>query len=461
MPKSLIISFIPWILYFAVSNSNTHSQILATSIACLTLIIFQRRELSKKFIFDWATLLFFVTLLIMFIFLKNAWLANHANTLSNIILALIAWFSLSIRLPFTLQYAREQVDRAYWKTPLFLQINYIITGAWAFSLTLIAIQNVLALYSIANDMWAADIFPAVLIILTVLFTLKFPDWYKHRLFAKGGVAQIATISTIKIAHLHSADIAYRTLGTGQPLILAAGSYMTMHQWDPSLLQRLARYFNVIIYDYPDIGRSISKTEHRSIMNLADTTYELIVALNLKQTLVLGYSMGGWVAQVLAAKFPAVISQLILIASDYGGNQSISPSAEVLQLFSQPIEDPQAYGKALMPFMFPSNLLSSMAAKMKTIFMSASLESSISSSQINSINQLTKNWHTQTVKNPIMQPTLILTGDDDKITPTENSLVLQRQIRQAELYQFTNAGHGVIYQYPQEIADKIYQFVKTH
>ncbi len=461
MPKTLILSFLPWIFYFAINGNSLHSQILASVIACIAVIIFQRHELMRKFIFDWATLLFFLTLTLLLIIFKNSWLATYANTLSNIALALIAWLSLAIRLPFTLQYAREQVETVYWNSPLFIRINYIITLMWAITLTLMALQNVLQAYNIGNNMGWSDIFPTLLIIVTIVSTMKFPAWYQRKILGRGGVAQINGISPLKMAHLPTADIAYRMLGRGQPLLMAIWAHMTMHQWDPKFLQALARHFQVIIYDYPGTGKSINKTPEVSISSFTKITHEFITLLNLKHTIMLGYSMGGWIAQVLAANFPEDVSHLILIATDLGGEHTIPPSEEVLRLFQQPIQNPEEYGKALIKAMFPETILNAVGPKLKAVFMSASLEGYISAAQINNINQLTNTWHTQTeTLNKITQPTLILTGDDDKITPTQNAFLLKAYIPQAELYQFANAGHGVIYQYPIEMADKIYEFVNS-
>ena len=55
----------------------------------------------------------------------------------------IALFSILVRNPFTLQYAREQVPREFWETPRFIWTNYIITGAWAIAFAVMAAADAL------------------------------------------------------------------------------------------------------------------------------------------------------------------------------------------------------------------------------------------------------------------------------------------------------------------------------
>ena len=95
-------------------------------------------------------------------------------------LLLIVLLSIAIRRPFTLQYAREQVDRGSWDTPEFVRTNYIITAAWAAAFVVMVIADLILLY-------APDVPPRIGIIATILAlvgAIKFTSWYPERQQAK-------------------------------------------------------------------------------------------------------------------------------------------------------------------------------------------------------------------------------------------------------------------------------------
>jgi hypothetical protein len=92
----------------------------------------------------------------------------------------IALVSIAIRLPFTLQYAREQVDAAITQEPAFLRINYILTWAWVAAMVLMLIADILMICFPAIPLWAG---------LAALYAARnaavcFTKWYSNRWIAK-------------------------------------------------------------------------------------------------------------------------------------------------------------------------------------------------------------------------------------------------------------------------------------
>jgi all-trans-retinol 13,14-reductase len=106
-------------------------------------------------------------------------LATYMTLLVNVTLMAIAWGSLAAGTPFTIQYARERVTPEFWHTPLFIRINQYITAVWGLDLSL---SVLVSLYRHAEgDAGFASQYAWVLFSLgAMLFTVYFPDWYRHR-----------------------------------------------------------------------------------------------------------------------------------------------------------------------------------------------------------------------------------------------------------------------------------------
>jgi hypothetical protein len=107
----------------------------------------------------------------------SQWLGVWAAEISNLAIAVIAGLSIAFRAPFTLAYARETTDRAYWQSPLFLRINYVITAVWAAAFLVTAIIGYIGAGPLhqPDNMWTNWIIPIALVVLALKFTGWYPD----------------------------------------------------------------------------------------------------------------------------------------------------------------------------------------------------------------------------------------------------------------------------------------------
>ena len=123
----------------------------------------------------------------------------------------------------------------------------------------------------------------------------------------------------KKVHVGDIDIAYKTFGKGDPILLINGYSFTMDSWDPTLLETLASNHTVIVFDNRGIGNTTSGSEQKfSIALFANDTAGLLEALNIKKADVLAWSMGGRIAQELTLNYPDKVGKLILYAIGCGG-----------------------------------------------------------------------------------------------------------------------------------------------
>lgn len=141
----------------------------------------------------------------------------------------------------------------------------------------------------------------------------------------------AEVQTVSIP---GTRIAWYERGQGTPLLMLTGTGSTMSEWDPALLRLLARGHRLILFDYPGVGMS-GPWRGRTFDSLAQATANLMKALGLVKADVLGWSMGGFVAQQLAIDHPGRVSHLILAATNPGGNRTVLGSPRAQAIDSEP------------------------------------------------------------------------------------------------------------------------------
>ena len=119
------------------------------------------------------------------------------------------------------------------------------------------------------------------------------------------------------------DIAYKTFGKGNPILLINGYSFPMDSWDSTLLGTLASNHTVIVFDNRGIGNTTSGIEQKSSISLyANDTAGLLEALNIKKADVLAWSLGKTNAQELTLNYPDKVEKLILYAIGCGGKDSL-------------------------------------------------------------------------------------------------------------------------------------------
>lgn len=129
-------------------------------------------------------------------------------------------------------------------------------------------------------------------------------------------------------------IAWYERGRGSPLVMLIGTGSTMAEWDPALLRLLARSHRLILLDYPGLGRS-GPWHGRSFDSLANVTAALMSAIGVPRADVLGWSMGGFVAQRLAIDHPQTVSHLILAGTNPGGDRTVLGTPKAQAIDSEP------------------------------------------------------------------------------------------------------------------------------
>jgi pimeloyl-ACP methyl ester carboxylesterase len=139
---------------------------------------------------------------------------------------------------------------------------------------------------------------------------------------------------VRFARGGHARTAWYERGQGPPLVMLTGTGSTMAEWDPALLRLLARHHRLILFDYPGVGLS-GPWHGRSFDSLANATADLMDAIHLPQADVLGWSMGGFIAQRLAIERPQRVSHLILAGTNSGGTHTVLGTPKAQKIDSEP------------------------------------------------------------------------------------------------------------------------------
>ena len=118
----------------------------------------------------------------------------------------------------------------------------------------------------------------------------------------------------------------------KPIILITGGSATMDMWNPLLLEQLASAnYRVIIFENRGVGESTVGTKEFSISQFANDTLGLLDALGISKADVLGWSMGGFIAQQLAVTNPDKVDNLILYTTSCGGPSDRPTPPEVIEI----------------------------------------------------------------------------------------------------------------------------------
>jgi pimeloyl-ACP methyl ester carboxylesterase len=148
--------------------------------------------------------------------------------------------------------------------------------------------------------------------------------------------------------------AWRTVGEGTPLLLINGYAATAADWDPGFLAGLGE-FGLICPDNRGIGDSESGGAELTIDAMAADLEGLLDALEIERAAVVGWSMGGFVAQRLAARAPARVAALALLATDPGGPGSVAAAPAVWSRLVDCSGTAREQATRLISLLFPPGL----------------------------------------------------------------------------------------------------------
>jgi pimeloyl-ACP methyl ester carboxylesterase len=247
---------------------------------------------------------------------------------------------------------------------------------------------------------------------------------------------------------------YRRLGGGirRPLVCLQHFTGTLDNWDPAVTDPLASDREVILFDNAGVGRSSGKVP-TTVAEMAQHALDFLDTLCLINCDVLGFSLGGMVAQQMAQDRPSIVHRMILVGTAPRGGEDImyleKPS------LARHIGDPSLKGYAVLQKIFFAPTSSSQAAGVAFLERLAQRKEDLdppSGPQVADAQMMAfREWARPSGSRfadlkRIHQPTLVVNGTYDEMIPVSNSYRLSENLPNAMLLVYPDAGHGSFFQY---------------
>jgi pimeloyl-ACP methyl ester carboxylesterase len=259
------------------------------------------------------------------------------------------------------------------------------------------------------------------------------------------------------------DFTYRELGKhhgGTPVVFLTHLAAVLDNWDPRIIDGIAAKHHVITFNNRGIGAS-SGSPANSIEQMADDAITFIKAMGLQQVDLLGFSLGGMVAQEVVLKEPQLIRKMVLAGTGPAGGEGISSVAGVTFL---DMAKGFFTGQDAKQFLFftrtPGGIEAGKAFLARLKERTESRDKDISVSAF--LNQLEalRVWGQKAPADlsVVKQPVLVVNGDNDRMVPTVNTRDLAQRLPNSQLIIYPDAGHGGAFQFHADFVNSTLGFL---
>jgi pimeloyl-ACP methyl ester carboxylesterase len=247
----------------------------------------------------------------------------------------------------------------------------------------------------------------------------------------------------KVADTAAGPVGYRQVGTGSPVLLIMGLSGSMDDWPPAFVATLATGHKVVMLDNAGVGQTASLAPPLSITEMANQTSALISKLRLGRVAVLGWSMGGMIAQALAVLHPAQVSKIVLAATQPGTGHAVAipPAAAAAAASSSP--------GAVISVLFPPSDIAAAQAYIASIVRYPDLyraSSATVAAEQGAVDQWMAGKDQAGLRfGAVRLPLLVADGTLDELDPSANDRSLAGSLPGAKLILYPGAGHGFLFQ----------------
>jgi pimeloyl-ACP methyl ester carboxylesterase len=272
----------------------------------------------------------------------------------------------------------------------------------------------------------------------------------------------------QFAEANGIRFAYRCFGKpdGVPLVFNQHFAGTMDHWDPAVTDGFAKDREVILFNNAGVSSSSGEVP-TTFEKMGAHAVAFIKALELTKVDVLGFSIGGFVAQEIALQAPDLVKRLVLVGTGPRGGEGMATlTPEAQKIFGATYDDPdhlwlhvhfthseksQAAGREFLKRFRP-----------RSENRDPEVNGKVAPAQIEAIGK----WGAPQKKpfeylKSIRQPTLVVNGGKDVIIYSVNSFILQQHLPSAQLILYPDASHGSQYQYPELFVLHVSMFLSAH
>jgi pimeloyl-ACP methyl ester carboxylesterase len=253
------------------------------------------------------------------------------------------------------------------------------------------------------------------------------------------------------------DLYYESAGDGPPLLLIAGLASDSLSWQP-IIGDLTAHFRVITVDNRGAGRTTPQTAPTSIRAMADDCVALIGHLGLRSVHVLGHSMGGFVAQDCAIRYPDKVNALVLAATSSvnskRNNDMFSDWASALANDA----DRTAWFRNLFYWIFSTRFFNDDAVVAAAIQYALAYPYPQSATAFQNQTEAIAAFDSTNALANIRTKTLVLGSAEDLLFPLDECQTFARLLPHAEFAMIENAAHSIHMENPQAFVKQVIDFL---
>lgn len=256
--------------------------------------------------------------------------------------------------------------------------------------------------------------------------------------------------------------AYRELGdpTGVPLVFLHHFTATIDDWDPRVLDGIAAHRHVVTFDNRGVGGSAGHVPAR-VEAMAEDATAFIRALGFPQVDLLGFSLGRFVAQVIATSEPGLVRRLILAGTGPAGFRGVGQFNR--RLITDALQgavtrqDPR-------PFLFFTRTKNGrQAARDYMNRLTERSEDRVTKTTLRAATMqllAIKRWGSSPPMDlsAFAGPVLAANGEDDRMLASRGSIELAHRFKKGQLVLYPDAGHGGVFQYHEKFVPTVLEFL---
>lgn len=255
------------------------------------------------------------------------------------------------------------------------------------------------------------------------------------------------------------EISYRVTGDGHPLLLIIGLLGNTDWWEPAFVDSLACRYRVLAFDNRGAGHTVTPDDTEiTVPLMAQDAAGLLDAVGFESAHVVGFSMGGMIAQELALAYPEKVDKLALFSTNCGKGKSVHAGRDVLRRLTDRSGLPVRQAERFCSLFFCEEWLAEHKEEGES-FKRGYLESPVNDRNATLQFMATVTFASYERLPAIEAPTLVACGTGDVLIPPENSKIIADRIPGSRLVMYEGAGHGVMWERKEDVLKDLVAFLE--